>query len=165
MTSSLWNWLLFTLIQRDKVKWVCVTLNEGYLRAANRGSKKVYRFLIKIWHISLNFFGLSLLIFLRLQIYEAIAAIFWQSASYVLISSLIFSAGYYIGTVFLFRQLKSYFALFLITARSWLCAISSFYSVERAFKWQLIRKTIYNEQSQFRKTKSKRKGKPLRAYL
>ena len=31
------------------------------------------------------FFGLSfLLFFLRLQIYEAIAAIFWQSASYVL---------------------------------------------------------------------------------
>ena len=38
---------LFTLIQRNKVKWVCVTLNEGYLRAAinegylraaNRGS-------------------------------------------------------------------------------------------------------------------------------
>ena len=22
-TSSLWNWLLFTLIQRDKVKWLC----------------------------------------------------------------------------------------------------------------------------------------------
>ena len=31
-----------------------------------------------------NFFGLSFLLFLRLQIYEAIAAIFWQSASYVL---------------------------------------------------------------------------------
>ena len=43
-----WNWLLFTLIQRDKVKWVCVTLNEGYLRAANRGSKNLYRFLFKI---------------------------------------------------------------------------------------------------------------------
>ena len=26
-------------MQRDTVKWVCVTLNEGYLRAANRGSK------------------------------------------------------------------------------------------------------------------------------
>ena len=48
MTSSLWNWLLFSLIQRDKVKWACVTLNEGYLRAANRGSKNLYRFLIKI---------------------------------------------------------------------------------------------------------------------
>ena len=35
----------FTLIQREKVKWVCVTLNEGYLRAANRGSKNLYRFL------------------------------------------------------------------------------------------------------------------------
>ena len=48
MTSSLWNWLLFTLIRRDKVKWVCVTLNEGYLRSANRGSNNLYRFLIKI---------------------------------------------------------------------------------------------------------------------
>ena len=45
---SIWNWLLFTLIQRDKVKWVCVTLNEGYLRSANRGSNNLYRFLIKI---------------------------------------------------------------------------------------------------------------------
>ena len=27
---------------------VCVTLNEGYLRAANRGSKNLYGFLIKI---------------------------------------------------------------------------------------------------------------------
>ena len=41
LTSSIWNWLLFTLIQRDKVKWVCVTLNEGYLRSANRGSNKI----------------------------------------------------------------------------------------------------------------------------
>ena len=40
--------LTFTLIQRDKVKWVCVTLNEGYLRSANRGSNNLYRFLIKI---------------------------------------------------------------------------------------------------------------------
>ena len=54
MTSSLWNWVLFTLIQRDKVKWVCITLNEGYYRAANRGSKNLYRFLIKIEHISLQ---------------------------------------------------------------------------------------------------------------
>ena len=38
MTSSLWNWVFFTLIQRDDVKWMCATLNEGYLRAANRGS-------------------------------------------------------------------------------------------------------------------------------
>ena len=44
MTSSLWNWLLFTLIQRDKVKWVCVILNEDSLRAANRGSKNLYDF-------------------------------------------------------------------------------------------------------------------------
>ena len=54
MTSSVWNWLLFTLIQRDKVKWVCVTLNEGYLRSANRGSNNLYRFLIKIKQISLQ---------------------------------------------------------------------------------------------------------------
>ena len=50
MTSSLWNWLLFTLIQRDKVKWVFLSV---------------------------------FLLFFRLQIYEAIAAIFWQSASFV----------------------------------------------------------------------------------
>ena len=43
-----WSWLLFTLIQRDKVKWVCVTLNEGYLRAAYKGSKNLYSFAIKI---------------------------------------------------------------------------------------------------------------------
>ena len=36
---------LFTLIQRDKVIWVCVTLNEVYLNAANSGSN---RFLMKI---------------------------------------------------------------------------------------------------------------------
>ena len=48
MTSSLWSWFLFTLIQRDKFKWVCVTLNEGYLRSANRGSNNLYRFLTKI---------------------------------------------------------------------------------------------------------------------
>ena len=39
---------LLTLIQRDKVKWVCVTLNKGYLVAANRGSKNLCRFLIEI---------------------------------------------------------------------------------------------------------------------
>ena len=27
-----------------KVKWVCATLNEGYMRAANKGSKNLYRF-------------------------------------------------------------------------------------------------------------------------
>ena len=48
LTSSLWSWLLFTLIERDEVKWVCVTLNEGYLRAANTASNNLYRFLIKI---------------------------------------------------------------------------------------------------------------------
>ena len=36
------------LIQRDKVSWMCVTLNEGYLRAANRGSNYLYRFLIEL---------------------------------------------------------------------------------------------------------------------
>ena len=45
--------IFFTLNQRDKVKWVCVTLNEGYLRVANRGSKNVYKFLFKKYHISL----------------------------------------------------------------------------------------------------------------
>ena len=50
MTSWLWNWFF---LQRDKVKWMCVTLNEGYLRAAKRGSNNLYRFLIKIWHLIL----------------------------------------------------------------------------------------------------------------
>ena len=36
MTFSLCNWLFFTLIQTDKVKWVCTALTEGYFRAANR---------------------------------------------------------------------------------------------------------------------------------
>ena len=65
---------------------MCITLNEGYLSAANRDSKKFYRFSIKIsaFNGKANFFGLSfLLFFLGLQIYEAIAAFFRQSASYV----------------------------------------------------------------------------------
>ena len=69
MTSSIWNWLLFTLIQRDKVKWVCVTLNEGYLRSANRGSKNVYRFYskynISAFNEKTNFFALSFTDFLE----------------------------------------------------------------------------------------------------
>ena len=83
MTSSLWNWLLFSLIQRDKVKSGCVTLNESYLRAANRGSKYFTDFNPNITcqpSMKRRIFGS---VFLRLQIYEAIAAIFWQSASYV----------------------------------------------------------------------------------
>ena len=63
VTSSLWNWLR-TLIQRDKVKWMRVTLNKGYLIAATRGSNNLYRFFIKNCNIlSLqwkDFFGLSL---------------------------------------------------------------------------------------------------------
>ena len=87
MTSSIRNWLLFTLLQRDKVKWVCVTLNEGYLRSANRGSNNLYRFLIKITDqhsMKRRIFLVCLFYcFFRLPIYESIAAIFWQSASYV----------------------------------------------------------------------------------
>ena len=46
---------------------VYVTLNEGYLRAANRGSKTLYRVLIKIYNKpAFNektiFFGLSFLL-------------------------------------------------------------------------------------------------------
>ena len=44
MTYSLWNWLLFTFFQRDKVKSVCVTLNEGYWRAAKRQQKLIQIF-------------------------------------------------------------------------------------------------------------------------
>ena len=67
---------------------VCVTLNEGYLRAANNGSKNLYRFLIKLYNKSAfiektNFLVCLFYCFFRLQIYEAIAAIFWQFASYV----------------------------------------------------------------------------------
>ena len=63
---------------------MCITLNEAYMSAANRGSKNLYIFKSK--YISFtgkkNFFGMSFLLFLGLQIYEAIAAIFWQSSSY-----------------------------------------------------------------------------------
>ena len=38
----------FTLTQGDKAKWMCVTIIEAYLRAADRGNKNFYRFLIKI---------------------------------------------------------------------------------------------------------------------
>ena len=68
---------------------MCVTLNEGYLRSANRGSNNLYRFFLSKYNRSAfnektNFFGLSFLLFFRLPIYESIAAIFWQSASYVI---------------------------------------------------------------------------------
>ena len=42
-------------------------------------------------------FLVCLTVFLRLQIYEAIAAIFWQSASYVVINSRAAIAGAIIG--------------------------------------------------------------------
>ena len=77
------KFFLFTLIQRDKIKWVCVTLNEGYLRAADRGSRNFYQNIIYQPSMKRRFFSLSFLLFLRLQICEAIAAVFWQSASYV----------------------------------------------------------------------------------
>ena len=61
----------------------CVTLTEYDLRAAIRSINGIYR-ISKSSNISafneLNFF----LVLLRLQIYEAIAGIFWQSTSYVL---------------------------------------------------------------------------------
>ena len=61
--SSHWNWLLFTVIRRDKVQWVCVILNEHYLSAANRSSKNLYTFSFQTKHNSLQgkdkFFGLS----------------------------------------------------------------------------------------------------------
>ena len=65
-----------------------VTLNEGYLRAVNRGSKNLYRFFKSKFNISAfnekMIFSVCLLYcFFRLQIYEAIAAMFWQSSSYV----------------------------------------------------------------------------------
>ena len=67
---------------------MCVTLNEGYQRAANRGSKNLYGFFNqnKTYQPSMKrriFLVCLFTVFLRLQIYEVIAAIFWQSASYV----------------------------------------------------------------------------------
>ena len=61
---------------------MCITLNEGYLRSANKQifnqditdqpSMKRQIFLVCLFYC-----------FFRLPIYESIAAIFWQSASYV----------------------------------------------------------------------------------
>ena len=67
---------------------MCVTLIEGYSRAANRSGIRRKKFLIEnliSHHLIERIFGLFLsLSFLGAQIYEAIAAIFWQSASYIL---------------------------------------------------------------------------------
>ena len=68
---------------------MCVTLNEGYLRSTIRGSNNLHRFLIKIKQISLQrkdelFWSVFFTVFFRLPIYEPNAAIFWESASYVL---------------------------------------------------------------------------------
>ena len=70
-----------------------VTLNEGFLRAANRNSSKFLILLIRILNqnniSALNeknkylFWSVFFTFFLRLQIYEAFAVIFWQFASYV----------------------------------------------------------------------------------
>ena len=70
------------------VKWVCVTLNEGYLRSANKGSNNLQIFnqnradqpsmKRRIFLVCLFY------CFFRRPIYESIAAIFWQSASFVL---------------------------------------------------------------------------------
>ena len=46
LTSSHWNRIFFTLIQRYIVKWLYITLIEGYLRATSRNSNRL--FLIKI---------------------------------------------------------------------------------------------------------------------
>ena len=71
---------------------MCVTRNDGYSTAANRGSKNLEIFNLMItFHSSMKrrflwsgFFAFFFSI-LRLQIYKAIAAIFLQSASYVLV--------------------------------------------------------------------------------
>ena len=41
VTPWLWNWLFFTFMQGDEVKWVRVTPNEVYRWAANRSSKYI----------------------------------------------------------------------------------------------------------------------------
>ena len=43
------------------------------------------KFNISAFNEKANFFRLSLTVFWRLQIYKAIAAIFWQSSSYVFV--------------------------------------------------------------------------------
>ena len=45
------RWLFYSLILGDKVNWVCATLIEGNLGAANRSSITLYRFLIKIFFV------------------------------------------------------------------------------------------------------------------
>ena len=145
MTSSLWNWLFFALIWRDKVNWVIVTLIEGYLRAANSNCNKLYRFLSNTNTSALNekntfvFWSVFFTFLLRLQIYEAIAAIFWQFASYVFTSSN-----------------KKCFALPHFAAFSTFCVksfdlsrlVSLFsHSGKSDFEHQLLSKAIQNEQS------------------
>ena len=82
------NLTFIFLRQGGKLRWVCVILIEGYLRAANRSSCNLYRFLIKIEHLSLQknvfFWRVSVTVF-RLHILKAVGAIFWQSDSYVLV--------------------------------------------------------------------------------
>ena len=87
MTSSLWSWLIFTFIQRDMFKWLCVTLNdmneviwEQLIEAAKTFSQNItHRPSMK----RRFFWSVFFTVFLKLHIYNAIAPIFWQSASYV----------------------------------------------------------------------------------
>ena len=55
-----------SLNRKDNVKGVCAALMEGYMRAANRSSKKLDKFLIKMYHLSFrkNFFSVFT-VFLR----------------------------------------------------------------------------------------------------
>ena len=46
------NLIFFTWIPSAMVKWMCVTLIQAYLRAANRRSKKLYRFFKSKYDIS-----------------------------------------------------------------------------------------------------------------
>ena len=64
---------------------MCGTLNEGYLRAANRGSNSLYRFLSK-YKISAFNEKTIVLVYLLLFLFETadlgtIAVFFWQSFS------------------------------------------------------------------------------------
>ena len=67
-------------------EYLLVTLNEGYLRAAKRQQKLIQIFNQNLTYqpsMKRRFLLVCLYCFLRLQIYEAIAAIFWQYSSYV----------------------------------------------------------------------------------
>ena len=72
---------------------------EQLIEAAKTYTDFKSKYNISAFNEKTNFFGLSFYCFFRLQIYEAIAAICWQSASYVLDFSL---EGFFVWDFWLF---------------------------------------------------------------